>query len=218
VTFRDRVEANPVGWLVGVGAACFVTGLFVMLGVMQIIISDRGPRDRNIAKNATEPSRTPIFQAPLGPTETKNPSPIASATPAESGSMEMTIQQFTRRYLELDGRYAEQEAFLKRADWKRIRWKVIFLYPTSGDDEVTLQFDVPAESHNEKPLIGSPVHWANFPLNFRDRLYSLKRGDLVEISGVLKLAANTLVIQGDDFDVVTESTLTPTPRIKKSRK
>jgi len=144
--------------------------------------------------------------------------PNASATPAESGLMEMTIQQFTRRYLELDGRYAEQEAFLKHADRKRVRWKVMFLFPTSDSDKVTLQFDVPAELPHKKPLIGSPVRWAYFPLSFRDRLYSLRRGDLVEISGVLNLVKNTLMIQGDDFNVVTESTLTPTPRNKKSRK
>jgi len=132
--------------------------------------------------------------------------------------MKMTIQQFTRRYLELDGRYAEQEAFLKRADRKRVRWKVIFLFPTSYSDRAVLQFDVPAKLPHKKPLTGSPIFWADFPPNFRDRLYSLRRGDLVEISGVLKLVENTLVIQGNDFDVVTESTLTPTPRTKKSRK
>jgi len=191
--------------------------LTTALRIVFAVSKNRGPRDRSVIRNPIEPSPTPVFQFPVGPTETKNPSPIASATRADSGNMEMTIQQFTRRYLELDGRYAEQEAFLKRADRKRVRWKVIFLYPTSQNDEVTLQFDVPAESHNEKPLIRSPVRWANFPLNFRDRLYSLKRGDLVEISGVLKLVANTLVIQGDDFDVVTAPTLTPAPRIKKSR-
>lgn len=129
----------------------------------------------------------------------------------------MTIQQFTRRYLELDGRYAEQEAFLKQADRKRVRWEVSFLFPTPTNDGVTLQFDVPAELPHEKPLIGSPVSWANFPLSFRDRVYSLRRGDLVEISGVLKFSENTLAIQADDFDVVTAPTPTPTLRTKKLR-
>ena len=49
---------------------------------------------------------------------------------------------------------------------------------------------------HEKPVIGSPVNWANFPLSFRDRLYSLRGGDLVKTSGVLKFLENTLLIQG----------------------
>jgi len=170
------------------------------------------------AQQLSSPAAPSVFPSPSPrPAETKNPMPIASATPAESGLMEMTIQQFTRRYLKLDGRYAEQEAFLKKADRKRVRWKVSFLFPTSHNHEVVLQFDVPAESPHEKPLFGSPVRWADFPLSFRDRLYSLRRGDLVEISGVLKFLENTLVIQGDDFDLVTTPTLTPTPRTKNSR-
>src|SRR5260370_1205414 len=119
----ERIEAHPVLSVVSAAGAGFVAGLLVMGTIMQAIISERAPRDRNVAQNLTEPSRAPLFQLPFGPTETKNPSPIASATPPESGNMEMTIQQFVRRYLELDGRYAEQDAFLKRADWKRVRWK-----------------------------------------------------------------------------------------------
>src|SRR6266478_7792979 len=180
MTFRERVEASPVVWLIGVGSGGFVAGLLVMAAIMQAIISERGPRDRSVAKNAAEPSRAPIIQPLDEPKETKKPL-IGSETPADSGNMEMTIQQFTRRYLELDGRYAEQEVFLKRADRKRVRWKVVFVYPVSHGDRLTVYFDVPAESHNEKPLIGSPpVNWANFPLNFRDRVYSLKRGDTIE--------------------------------------
>ena len=125
--------------------------------------------------------------------------------------MEMTSQQFVRRYLQLDGRYAEQEAFVKRADGKRVRWKVIFTFPKSVNDTVVVYFDVPEELDNEKPLIGSPVRWAILPPNFHDRVYSLKRGDLIEISGVLKLSGDTLALQGDDFDVVTTPTVTPTP-------
>ena len=97
----------------------------------------------------------------------------------------MTIQQFTRRYLELGGRYGEQEAFLKQADRETRSMEGELLFPASHTNEVVLRFDVPAESPDQKPLIGSPVHWANFPLSFRDRLFSLKdRGDLVEMSGI----------------------------------
>jgi len=104
----------------------------------------------------------------------------------DSSNIEMTSQQFVRRHVELDGRFAEQEVFIKRADRKRVRWKVIFTFPASREDEITAYFDVPAESSNEKPLFGSLVRWANFPANFRDRLYSLKRGDLIEVTGILR--------------------------------
>ena len=81
--------------------------------------------------------------------------------------------------------------------------------PLSHNDSVTVYFDAPGESPNEKPLIGSPVRWATFPISFRDRVYSLKHGDLIEITGVLKLFENTLAIQGDDLDVITTPTITP---------
>jgi len=218
----ERRHKQVIVWMI-ISAAVAVVGVLVTILTLYRPSSPPSPSPPSTlntlaAQRLSSPATPFVFpSASPRPAETKNPSPIASATPAESGLMEMTIQQFTRRYLELDGRYAEQEAFLKRADRKRVRWKVSFLFPTSHNHEVVLQFDVPAESHHEKPLIGSPVHWANFPLSFRDRLYSLRRGDLVEISGVLRFVENTLVIAGDDFDVVTAPTLTPTPRTKKSR-
>ena len=213
MTFRERVDANPVGWLVSVGAACFVAGVLVAAAIIQARNSVQGPHD--VTKNPTEPSRAPIFQVPVGPTETKTPPPIASATPADSGNIEMTIQQFTRRFLELDGRYAEQENFLKRADRKRVRWQVIFISPLSLENVVTAYFDVPAERLDEGPLRTTPVRWASFPANFHDRLYSLKRGDLIEISGVLKNFGTYVTIQADDFEIVPPAApaLTPTPKI-----
>jgi hypothetical protein len=223
VTFRERVEASPVGWLIGVGSAGFVAGLLVMLGVIQIIIADRGPRDRQAEKTTPQPTRAPTLQLPVGPTATPATFqlPVAAATasptvtPADSGSMEMTIQQFTRKYLELDGRYAEQEAYLKRADRKRVRWRVLFMFPKSNFTGVVAYFDVPAESRGEPLLNGSPLRWANFPQNFRDRLYSLKRGDLIEITGVLHVAdRNTVTIEADDFDVVIMPTPTRAPKRK----
>ena len=189
---------------------------------MQIVISDRGPRGGNVvpnpsepshpvAQSLTEPSPAPTFQLPVGTTP-----PITSATPAESGNMEMTIQQFTRRYLELDGRYAEQKAFLKRADRKRVQWKVIFTSPLTHFADIVVYLDVPAELPNEKPFVGGPVRWASFPLNLRDRIYSLKRGDTIEISGVLRTFERSAFIEGDDFSVVATPALTPTPQNKKS--
>jgi hypothetical protein len=169
VTFRERFETSPVGW----SAVCFIAGVGVTLAFVGVINSYRGQRDKPVAENTTEPSRAPTF--PPAPAATKDTS-IRSEKAGDSGNMEMTIQQFTRRYLDLDGRYAEQEAFLKRADRKRVRWKVMFAFPVSHGDSLTVYFDVPAESHNEKPMIGSPVRWADFPINFRDRVYSLKRG------------------------------------------
>src|SRR5581483_6359153 len=216
MTFRERVEAHPVGWSFVVGAGSFLAGVFVTLGFMQLIISDRGPRDRSFVQNPTEPTRAPLFQLP-GATETKSLPP--------NGNMEMTSYQFVRRYLELDGRFAEQEAFIKHANGKRVRWKVMFTFPASNrEDEITLYFDVPAVSSNERPLFGSPVRWATFPASFRDRLYSLKRGDIIEIAGILRMLSSTqLQIQADDFDIVStpSPTTTPTPTaspesIKKS--
>jgi hypothetical protein len=126
--------------------------------------------------------------------------------------MEMTIQQFIRRYMALDGRYSEQEAFIKRADRKRVRWQVVFARPASIGDTVTAYFDVRAESPNAMPLDRGPVGWATFPMNFHDRLYSLKRGDLVEITGVLRMLSNYLLeIQADDFDIISTPTPTPNP-------
>jgi len=158
-------------------------------------------------------------QLPISPAQTMNLS-IGSATatrPAETGNIEMTIQQFVRRYLELDGRYAEQKAYLSRANRKRVRWRVLFMFPASNFTGVTAYFDVPAESRSEPMLHGSPVRWANFPQNFRDRLYSLKPGDLIEITGVLHAVnRNTVTIDADDFDVVTMPTPTPAPKSKKS--
>lgn len=211
MTFRERVEMNPVGWLVGVGAACFFAGLVVMGTIIQVIISDRGPRDKNIAQNPIEPSRAPTFQLPVIPIEAKNPSPIRSATPTESGNMELTIQQFVRRYWELDGRFAEQEAFLKRADRKRVRWKAIFTSPASFGDSVTAYFDVPSESPDQAPLSRGPLRWANFPASFHDRVYALKRGDTIEISGILETSTTNVVIRADDFEIVTAPNSTPTP-------
>jgi hypothetical protein len=131
--------------------------------------------------------------------------------------MEMTIQQFVRRFKELDGRYAEQEAFLKRADRKRVRWKVTFTFPLTHFTDIVVYFNVPAESPNEGTLVGTPISWANFPLSFRDRIYSLKSGDIIEISGVLRVFERTAAIDADDFDVVATPGLAPTPQAKKSR-
>lgn len=212
-SFRD----NPVVWLIGVGGVAFVAGMTVMGIIMGAIMSQRGQADRNPGNNTPEPTHTPILQLPL-PTVEPNKLSIASpsATPAESGKMEMTPEEFTRRYLELHGRFAEQEAFLKRADRKRVRWKVLFLYPASSLAGLTAYFDVPSESGNERPLI-SPARWAHFPRDFHDRLYSLKRGDLIEVTGVLHAVdRNTVTIEADDFDVVTPSP-TSTPRNRKSR-
>ena len=200
MTFRERVEAQPVGWLVGVGAASFLAGVFVTLGAMQVIISDRGPR---IVKDATEPSRAPTSQPSPGST---------AAKPADSGNMEMTSQQFIRRYMTLDGRFSEQEAFIKRADGKRVRWQVVFTHPTTVGNTVGAYFDVRPESPNAPALDRSPVGWALFPISFRDRLYSLKRGDVIEITGVLRIFSNDrLQIDGDDFDIVSTPTPTSSP-------
>jgi hypothetical protein len=208
MALRERIEANPVVSVVSAAGAGFVAGMLVMLGVMQVIISDRGPRDRTVVQNPIpEATRAPLIQLP-GARETKNPPPI--------GKMEMTSSEFVRRYGDLDGRFAEQEAFIKRADGKRARCKVIFTSPASSSredvSEIAAYFDVPSESSNERPLFGSPVRWAVFPDNFRDRLYSLKRGDLIEISGILRrIGGNQLQVQADDFDIILTPTPTTTP-------
>jgi len=143
---------------------------------------------------------------------------MGSATPAETASMEMTIQQFIHRYMALDGRFAEQEAFIKRADRKRVRWQVIFNQPATVGNTVAAYFDAPAESPSAAPMTRGVVGWAIFPVSFRERLYSLNRGDRIEITGILRtIGNNQLQIEADDFDIVSTPTPTPSPESAKKQ-
>ena len=207
MTFRDQVESHPVGWLVGVGAASFVTGVFLTLGFMQVIIADRGPRDTRIGgKSVAEPTR-----AMSNLVTRATPASVIPEKLGDNGNLDMTIQQFGRAYAALDGRYSEQEAFIKRADRKRVRWRVVFARPATFGDDVTVYFDVPKDSADVSPPERPPVGWATFPISFHDRLYALKRGDLIEITGVLHMRnPYELEFRADDFDLVSVFSPTPT--------
>lgn len=92
----------------------------------------------------------------------------------------MSIQDFCRRFTELDGRFAEQEAYIAEANGKRIRWQVLFSRPLSDEQSVTVSFNVPAARPGDR-FYNVPVLWASFPSALRARIYGFRRDDVVEI-------------------------------------
>lgn len=204
MTFRERVDASPVGWLIGVGAVAFVTGILVTLGIMQVLISDRGPRE-----SRDDASTSPTIKLQTFPTVV----PAVSITSSPSAEdLGMTAQEFAREFEKLQERFAEKEAFIARMHEKRVRWILQFRSPISSEKDVAVYFEVQSDDPG-KSYYWFPVKWANFPLRLRDRIYALQPGDLIEVEGILTkslgLSNTSLIMNAENFVLIAKATPTP---------
>ena len=75
MALRERIESNPVLSVVSAAGAGFVAGMLVMLGIIQVIISDRGPRDRSVVQHPTEATHAPKRRIGMTGQSVKLPNP-----------------------------------------------------------------------------------------------------------------------------------------------
>jgi hypothetical protein len=105
-----------------------------------------------------------------------------------------SLEAFSTRLGVLEDRFAEREEFVKAAVGQRVTWSgrvssVFTIAPEQNSIALTIQ------STNHTNLLPSAA--AIFRPSFRDRLFALRKGDLVTVSGVIKSASVNVLLDAD---------------------
>jgi hypothetical protein len=117
-----------------------------------------------------------------------------SDPPPPRSSPFSSLDTFSVRLRALDDRFAEQEQFVKSAAGQRVTWSgsVVSVFTILNEQQpVALMI----QSTNQNIISGSAG--VIFPSSFRDRLFALRRGDLVTISGTIRSAIGAIQIDAD---------------------
>jgi hypothetical protein len=161
-------------------------------------------------EQSTVQDRAQPFASPnIRQADTIVPSPGATAVKTRDVTeIGMSVQEFSRKYASLEGRFAEREAFVRNAVGKRVKWGVAFQSPVTHEKIVQVHLSVPPNNGKSDPDLAvrqSPLRWAIFPLSFRDRIYGLRSGDLIIITGNIGESLGTIFIDGEDFHLLEPS-------------
>jgi hypothetical protein len=167
--------------------------------------------DRATGQETPQPLGSPSVQLQVAPPATSPAPAITQVDAAAQTQIEMSVQEFSRKYAELEGRFTERETLLKEVIGKRVNWLFAFRSPATQDNKVVVQFDIPSEDGklaSDPALRLSPVRWALFPLSLHDRIYGLRPGDLITITGTVR----ELNAAGVFLDATNFQLLGPIPR------
>jgi hypothetical protein len=117
--------------------------------------------DRATDQETPQPLGGPSVQLQVTPTATSRSLAITHVDLAAQTQIEMSVQEFSRRYAALDGRFTERETFVKEVVGKRVSWLFAFRSPATDDNNVVVMFDIPSEDGKlgsdpalRRPLLG----------------------------------------------------------------
>jgi hypothetical protein len=160
------------------------------LPIRSSLIRQLGAANSNAAGPVVQQRALPL----TAPTSALTPNPEATG----HSELGMTLEEFRSKYDSLDGRFAEQEAFVARCDNKCIHWIVkVNRLETSGE-HVSLLFS--SKSMGQRTV----AYVAEFPAALKTRIYSLRANDLVAIEGVLRANSllNNLKVEATGYELV----------------
>ena len=115
----------------------------------------------------------------------------------------ITYEEFWRQHVALQGRFLEQEEFTSKINGKIVNWLVkVFHVGAVGESMLSLAF-VPV-SKELSSVIWPGFNTAYFDNKLRDKLFSLREGDIVRITGLFQ-TGNTPYghVEGTDVELVT---------------
>ncbi len=146
--------------------------------------------------NGSEPA---LQQHTPPPSPTSRPTPNPAGMPR--GELGMTLEELQNKYQSLKDRFAEQEALVVESDLKRVLWLVTVVHVESCGTAVCMTFS----SKTGQQLL--PSWSARFPMELKQRIYSLRPGDVIQIEGILKAngGSNYLELEAQAFQLVSPS-------------
>src|SRR5438132_4293233 len=137
-TIKERLE-NNILWVVLVAcAATAVVTAGVTWTIANILLQRPATADKypNIALSTPTPLFSPLPSPSVAPPVASTPVPslfaaqstiVAQNTPTPSVTASVvngSLEQWNEDYHALDGHFAEREAYIRRADGKRVHWTV----------------------------------------------------------------------------------------------
>ncbi len=148
-------------------------------------------------------SETPA--APKGmPTEmtTREREPVVSdplpetALPAALERLS-TPGNYFRTYEALHNRFGEREEFQRRSHAELVTWRGRVRSMSSHANSVSIQLDTEASDYHHS-------FFASLPLEARERVFSLHKSDLIEVTGLLKTdnMPDAPSVESDDFTLI----------------
>ena len=156
--------------------------------------------DRDFRAKTTQPTlgKKPFASRPL-------PAAKKAAVPNENGEraahplLGMSLEELNEKYNALNGRFAEQEAFVREMSGKSITWTVEVLSVGKCPPGVCLTFL--STAHNQLS-----VTTAEFDMTFAERLYALRPGDKIKLDGKLKpnVYGNILSVEAVGYELVPQ--------------
>ena len=168
---------------------------------------------RATGQETPQPLGSPSVQLQVAPTATSHAPAITSVNPAAQTQIGMSVQEFSRKYAALEGRFTEQETFVKEVVGKRVNWLFAFRSPATDGHNVMVMFDIPSEDGklgSDPALKMSPVRWAIFPLSLHDRIYGLRPRDLITITGTVReINAAGIFLDATDFQLLGPTPVAP---------
>jgi len=130
----------------------------------------------------------------------------SSSDSGENTKVEMSFEEFTQRHESLSDRFREHEEFISRSAGKEVEWVVSVEGVTSirtssifGKGPVLMAFK------SEKSTAPLPVlGFAVYGRSFRELLFSLQKGDLIKVEGVLSKdwIVNYPTIDGNSVELI----------------
>lgn len=192
LTPKERVVTLELVTCVATVGACLLA-----LGSFLFQLSSHGvrsvpPESKNSPPNVFRPL------APSTPSQSTG-SPIEPLAGPQAGGFE----QFKEHWRKLDGRFREQDEFITECIGKTIDWMVVYDRPSVVGDEVMLSFGSPAKESHETVKFEGPVSAAVFPAREKERILSLKTGDVIELRGTLTRVGSALLVKGSYVQLVS---------------
>ena len=119
--------------------------------------------------------------------------------PAE-GTRLQTPEAYFQTYDALHDRFGEREVFQRRSHAELVTWRGRIISMSTHRDTVSVQLDAVTQD---------PRHsfFASFPLATRERVFSLHKDDLIEVTGLLKTdnMPDAPSVETDDFALIEKS-------------
>jgi hypothetical protein len=206
-TRRQRFE-NRLGWVAGT----VVVTLAVMWPLIDhFIVGPKNDEIERLRREVKPVQSLPETGSPSPGRQSNSPSGAGSKTPdvmvfkspsprssvIARGELGLTLEELQTKYQSLKDRFAEQEALVVNSDLKRVRWNVSVIHVENCGAYVCMTFS----SKRGQQL---PSWSARFPLELKERIYSLHPGDIIEIDGILKAngGSNYLELEARTFEVI----------------